>query len=155
MASQDRPLVFKTTHCPSCCVVLNQKTVLHLTLGRIDEDLVTDPPEIILDLNTVILNGCPAEVKKKLKEPKVISAPLCSGRGPIKLSFVDEIYEKNCVQYIERMWLVKDGCGNLANTTQQIRIKRPEMSVTFPDDVRGKCHLGEVIVIMGREGRGV
>jgi hypothetical protein len=123
---------------------IKSNNLLRFSLGRIDEDLVTEPPEIVLDLDTVLLNGCPAEVKKKLKEPNVIVAPLCSSRGPIKLSYVDNMYEKDCVQYIDRMWLVRDGCGNLANATQQIRIRRPEMSVTFPDDVRGKCHLGEV-----------
>ena len=106
---------------------------------------MTDPPEIVLDIDTLILNGCPESLKKKLKEPLVKVAPLCTSRGPIKLSYVDTMREKDCVQYIDRLWLVRDGCGNLANTTQQIRIKRPEMRVTFPDDVRGKCHLGEVI----------
>ena len=106
---------------------------------------MTDPPEIELDIDTVILNGCPATLKKELKEPIVKVAPLCTSRGPIKLSYVDTMNERDCVQYIDRLWLVRDGCGNLANATQQIRIKRPEMRVTFPDDVRGKCHLGEVI----------
>lgn len=106
---------------------------------------MTDPPEIVLDIDTLILTGCPDSLKKKLKEPLVKVAPLCTSRGPIKLSYVDTVNERDCVQYIDRLWLVRDGCGNLANTTQQIRIKRPEMSVTFPDDVRGKCRLGEVI----------
>ncbi|XP_028410633.1 uncharacterized protein LOC114533322 [Dendronephthya gigantea] len=117
--------------------------------GLIDEDLVTEPPRIILDLDTVILNGCPADVIGKLQEPTVISAPLCTSRGPFKLSFVDNVVEKDCVQYIDRMWLVRDGCGNLANVTQEIRIRRPEMSVTFPEDVRGKCHLGEDLSEVG------
>jgi hypothetical protein len=110
--------------------------------------LVTEPPEIILEIDTLILDGCPADVKKKLQKPKVISAPLCLSRGTDKLSFVDTTYERECVQYVERMWLVRDGCGNLANTTQEIRIRRPEMSVTFPDNVRGKCHLGEVFIVI-------
>lgn len=108
---------------------------------------MTDPPEIVLDIDSVILNGCPASLKKELKEPIVKVAPLCTSRGPIKLSYVDTMNERDCIQYIDRLWLVRDGCGNLANTTQQIRIKRPEMRVTFPDDVRGKCHLGEVIFL--------
>lgn len=118
--------------------------------GRIDEDLVTDPPEIQLSAEISVLSGCPLEVKKTLKEPKIVSAPLCSSRGRFKLTFSDKVVERECVQYITRSWFVRDGCGNLANTTQDIRIARPNIQVTFPADVRGKCNQAKDLTVTGK-----
>ncbi|KAL9950782.1 hypothetical protein ACROYT_G043342 [Oculina patagonica] len=116
--------------------------------GRIDEDLVTQAPVLNVprDFVTPPLLSCDRSSNVANVEntglAKGSAQGVCKIRGgKITISNKDNIVDsQSCERELDRVWTVKDPCGNVIEGHQRIKISTPEdPKITFPDDVTFTC----------------
>lgn len=108
--------------------------------GRIDEDLATFPPEIQLRQTRYEYESCTLEVDALVPRAKVIGSVECEGKGALRLTYSDQVVERECTRAINRTWQAADGCGNVVYLSQYIKITKPKLVVRYPVHVPNGCH---------------
>lgn len=88
--------------------------------GRIDEDLITEPPQMIVP-QALEVESCSIQLSTDVVGEAVVSK-LADGCHPVNVTYHDVVSGGRCKMNVQRVWTAIDSCGNTVNKTQKITV---------------------------------